>query len=535
MTAPRLRILLVEDNPDDADILRETVADTRARVHVHVVERLAEAIDLLERQKFDLVLLDLSLPDSQGLATVERTLAHPSAPPIVVLTGLEDESLGAAAVHAGAQDYLVKGQVDGQGLVRCMHYAVERHQLLAAQTEDAEVWSALARCGEALLGAAGRGLLERLCNVAAAELGCNAAHLWALDEEGGAYVAVAAKPADELSRLANVRLARNVLAPLADAGEEEDGVRWLTPELRRSLPAELLPSRTSDAALLLGLEHGGELLGILVCTFAEPPPAADATNRVARGLLHLGALALSNARLVDDLERSNTIKTYFAATMSHELRNTLFAIAGLSDILRDGLNKDERTEMERLASAIGARSRESQAMIQAALELTRSELRPLDCDSGEVAVGELLQQLASEAHVPAGKSGLRIDCQIPKRLPPLRTDALKLSMVLRNLISNAIKFTDRGYVRVAAEATNGTVRFVVADSGIGIDAADVPHLFEPFRQVHGQRSKRAGGAGLGLYIVGRLVELLGGSITVDSRSGGGTTFTVSLPVSPRRS
>jgi signal transduction histidine kinase len=221
--------------------------------------------------------------------------------------------------------------------------------------------------------------------------------------------------------------------------------------------------------------------------------------------------------------------------MSHELRNTLFAIAGLSDILRDGLRKDTSNEMERLASAIGERSRESQAMIQAALELTRSELRPLDCNSGEVAVGELLRQLASEVHVPAGKSGLRIDCEIPKRLPPLRTDALKLSMVLRNLISNAIKFTDRGYVRLAAEAENGTMRFVVADSGIGIDAADVPHLFEPFRQIHGQRSKRAGGAGLGLYIVGRLVEQLGGSITVDSRAGGGTTFTVSLPVSPRRS
>jgi signal transduction histidine kinase len=414
-----------------------------------------------------------------------------------------------------------------------MRYAVERHRLLAAQTEDAGVWAALARTGEALLGATGRGLLERLCDVAAEELGCDAARLWVLDQDGGSWLAAAAKPAREWSRVEGLRLPSNALAPLALAGGDDAAVRWLTPALRRALPPELFPSRASDDTLLLGLAPGGDLLGVVACTYRERPAATSVTNRVARGLLHLGALALSNARLVDDLERSNTIKTYFAATMSHELRNTLFAIAGLSDILRKGLAEGEHADMGRLARTIGERSRESQAMIQAALELTRSEVRPIDRASGEVAVGDLLQQLASEVHVPAGKPALRVEWDVPNRLPPLRTDAVKLSMILRNLIGNAIKFTERGHVRVTVEAVEETMRIVVADSGIGIDAADLPHLFEPFRQVHGQRSKRAGGAGLGLYIVGRLVELLGGTIGVESRAGGGgTTFTVSLPVPP---
>ncbi|MEO8603118.1 MAG: ATP-binding protein, partial [bacterium] len=105
-----------------------------------------------------------------------------------------------------------------------------------------------------------------------------------------------------------------------------------------------------------------------------------------------------------------------------------------------------------------------------------------------------------------------------------------LAMVLKNLVGNAVKFTERGSVRVAVEPIEGALRFVIADSGIGIEPSELPHLFEPFHQAHGARSRRAGGAGLGLYIVGRLVELLGGQIAVQSAPGSGTTFAVTLPL-----
>src|SRR5262245_47845432 len=150
MTA-RVAALLVEDNPDDADVLSETLREMHAPVTLTTVETLREAFTQLQQAQFDVVLLDLSLPDSQGLATVERALAHTGGVPILVLTGLEDESLGAAAVQAGAQDYLIKGRGDGQMLVRCMRYAMERHRLLAAQIEDAQVFASVARAGEALL------------------------------------------------------------------------------------------------------------------------------------------------------------------------------------------------------------------------------------------------------------------------------------------------------------------------------------------------------------------------------------------------
>ena len=530
MTGDRATVLLVEDNPDDAEVLRELLADVRAPVRLTAAENLRDALLALERGTVDLILLDLSLPDSQGLATVERTLAAAPRIPILVLTGLEDEVLGAAAVHAGAQDYLVKGQADGAALMRAMRYARERHRLLAARTEDARVWSALARSGEVLLAAgSGPAMLDALGLVAADALGCTASSVWMLDRAGERYVPVAARPLAESQRLADKALPREALRPFLAA--ERDAARWLTPGLRKTLPAALLPEhpRRGDA-LYLAFVRGGDLEGLQVCSFAEQPDDSDAIMRIARGLVHVAGLALGNARLIDELERSNSVKTYFAATMSHELRNTLFAIGGFGDMLAERYAVDV-ADGQRLARTIADRARESLALIQAALELTRSEVRTAQ-EPSPIAVAELVEQLTSDTHVPVDKPELRVEWAVADHLPPLRSDPVKLSMILKNLIGNAIKFSERGCVRVAVEPYADGARFVVADTGIGIDPTELPHLFQPFRQAHGARSRRAGGAGLGLYIVGRLVELLDGRITVESTAGVGTTFEVTIPHAP---
>ena len=139
MESKPIRVLLVEDNLGDADLLQETLAEgASAQFELTGVSRLGEALQRLFEEHFDVVLLDLGLPDSQGLDTFVRT--HAAAPdvPIVVLTGLDDEMLAVKAVQAGAQDYLVKGQVDSNLLVRSLRYAIERHRLLAeAELEQA--------------------------------------------------------------------------------------------------------------------------------------------------------------------------------------------------------------------------------------------------------------------------------------------------------------------------------------------------------------------------------------------------------------
>ena len=130
MSDKPIKILLVEDNPGDARLLREILAEvTFTQFELAHVERLSEALKRLGEKRFDVILLDLSLPDSQGFDTFTQVQAQAPQVPIIVLSGLDDESLAVRAVREGVQDYLVKGQMDGNLLARAMRYAIERKQV----------------------------------------------------------------------------------------------------------------------------------------------------------------------------------------------------------------------------------------------------------------------------------------------------------------------------------------------------------------------------------------------------------------------
>ena len=126
-----IKVLLIEDNPDDVLLIREALAViSGAPVDLESVDRLQDGLERLAEERFDVVLLDMGLPDSQGLETVEKICAEAPGVPIVVLTGLDDEALGVKAVRAGAQDFLTKGQMDSRIMIRAIGYAIERHRLL---------------------------------------------------------------------------------------------------------------------------------------------------------------------------------------------------------------------------------------------------------------------------------------------------------------------------------------------------------------------------------------------------------------------
>jgi two-component system cell cycle sensor histidine kinase/response regulator CckA len=144
MNLEGIRALLVEDNPGDARLFLELVRETGAGyLKLEHVDRLEKALVRLSAEHFDVVLLDLSLPDEQGLTTLMRTHAHAPKVPIVILTGLDDEAVAVRAVRAGAQDYLVKGRVDGDLLVRSMRYAAERWRAVEALERREEHYRSL--------------------------------------------------------------------------------------------------------------------------------------------------------------------------------------------------------------------------------------------------------------------------------------------------------------------------------------------------------------------------------------------------------
>jgi signal transduction histidine kinase len=153
----------------------------------------------------------------------------------------------------------------------------------------------------------------------------------------------------------------------------------------------------------------------------------------------------------------------------------------------------------------------------------------------EVPIADLLAELEAELTARGDKPELRLIWQVAPDLPSLSTDRTKLKIILKNLLANAIKFTDVGEVRVTVKAENEGIEFSVSDKGTGIAPEVLPIIFEPFRQGESAMTRQYGGLGVGLYVVRRLVETLQGSVLVRSEVGKGSSFRVWLPSRARES
>jgi len=314
---------------------------------------------------------------------------------------------------------------------------------------------------------------------------------------------------------------------------ERDGIVNLTLE---DIASPLLPRIWSaygiTAALWVPLRRGDELVGIHTAGYRGRCEGFDhIQQRIARGIGQLGSLALQSARLFEELERANRLKSEFVATMSHELRTPLNIIIGYNELVLEEAFGPLSAEQSEVLQRVQLSARNLLELISATLDMSRLESGQMRVQLSEVNVPELLQGLAAEVrklHAPRPEVLLTWQA-LPPEMPVIRTDELKLSIALKNLITNALKFTTAGEVVVSTALDGERLTFSVRDSGPGINAQQREEIFEPFRQGDGSSTRVYGGVGLGLYVTRRLVEMLGGSITVESTVGQGSTFHLTVP------
>jgi two-component system cell cycle sensor histidine kinase PleC len=178
---------------------------------------------------------------------------------------------------------------------------------------------------------------------------------------------------------------------------------------------------------------------------------------------------------------------------------------------------------------IYSNGRELLDLINSVLDVSRLEAGRLPVVLKEVQVTALLEGLKVESQEVYEHSGLRFGWEVESELPPVRTDPEKLKLVVRNLIGNAVKFTPQGRITVKAEPKEEGIEVSVSDTGIGLSPDEMARIFEPFAQGDSAPSREYGGVGLGLHIVRRFLGLLGGSVTVESTVGQGSTFRVWVP------
>jgi PAS domain S-box-containing protein len=501
---PAIRILLVEDNPGDARLIRELLVDTATAFELEHVAALSAALARLAEATVDVVLLDLSLPDSRGLETLETVLERAPAVPVIVLTGMPDDDVAKRAVRAGAQDYLVKGQVDSQLLERSVGYAIERKHFEQVAEKDRRRAAQRLRESEERYR---RFFEEDLTGVCTATpdgrlLDCNPAFARIFG-----YPSVGEIVAADAERL------------------------FPDPEIRASFLSDLRHRGKIERYEVAGRRRSGDpvyLIANVVGTFDETGELTD-----FRAYLFDDTdrrLAADQLRLAQRMEAVGRL----AGGIAHDFNNLVTAITGYSDLLLLRLAPDapERHELQEIKRA-GERAA---TLTRQLLAFSRSQvLRPEVLDLNAVVAGteSMLRRLIGE--------DIRLVHQLDPTLGPVRADRGQIEQVLLNLVVNARDAMPQGGVlqletstaRIDSPVAKPGVTvapgeyalLTVTDSGDGMPREVLDRVFEPFFT-----TKDPGkGTGLGLSTAYGIVKQSGGYLWAYSEPGEGSTFKIYLP------
>jgi len=484
-----ITVLLVEDNPGDARLILELLGEVQSQAFdLERVNRLDDALVRLAHAAVDVVLLDLGLPDSQGLDTFIRARRGAPDEPIVVISGLDDERLALEAVRSGAQDYLVKGRIEGQLLARVLRYAIERKRgEEALRAREAHYRTILENIADGVFITDGQGryldVNPRACEVTGYPreelLRLNTTDTYLSEERAGVPPRLA-----EIARSGSASYERSLL--------RKDGAVITVEVNARALP-------------------GGSLLATL----------RDVTDR---------------KRLEEQLRQAQKMEAVgrLAGGVAHDFNNLLTAIFGYADLLTEEFpaGSPARQDLEEIRKA----ATRAAALTRQLLAFSRQQvLAPVVLSVNDLVddVDKMLRRLVGE--------DVELRLTLARDAGNLRADPGQLQQVIMNLVVNArdamptggkllIETADAELTEQYAELHQAVIpgRYVmlaVSDTGVGMDAQTKARIFEPFFTT----KEKGKGTGLGLSTVYGIVKQSGGYVWVYSEPGHGTTFKVYLP------
>jgi len=472
-----IRVLLIEDNPGYAEVIRIMLEKVRdACFDVVSVRQLSEGLQGLSDEHIDVVLVDLKLPDSQGIDTFNKVYAKRPDVPIIVLTVTDNDELAFNAVQKGAQDYLVKDQVDAKLLVRAIRYGIERKRMEDMLLNAAQEWRTTFD-----------GISDVLCLIDTERniIRCNKAMTQFLNKSF----------ADIIGR---------------NCCELVHG----TSELIEGCPFERMRKTRSSEAVVL--QRGTRWLRISV------DPLLDDDGKLVGGV-----------HIMSDITKEkeiDTMKSELISNVSHELRTPLSTIKEGIALIFDGalgsIQEGQKDMLARVKNNIDRLAR----LINDLLDMSQIEAGKLELQKSSVRITAIVDEVLSSFQNQVKKKQIQLKPRMKKDASPLYIDPDRIRQVLTNLIANSIKFTPaHGCIELGIKDTDREVKISVKDTGIGIARENIAGLFDRFAQFNRVYGPGERGTGLGLAISKEIVEMHGGKICVESEIGKGSTFTLSLP------
>lgn len=520
-------VLLLEDNLPDAEIVMDMLSDEAGPTAVRFthVERFGDALQVLSERTFSIALADLSLPDTFGLEVVTRLKVAAPGLPIIVLSGGADIANAVQAVHAGAQDYLVKGRLDGNQLLRAIRYGIERKRIAdqlqqALETLEQRVEQRTAQLSEAngqlRLEVAERRRTEEALRIGEAkyrELSELASDAIFITDHSGRFTETNQR-ASELLGYKREELLQLGMNDVID------------PKDLAAMPL-YIHARGDGTVLTERLMRRKDGTGVQTESSAKMLPDGRIQAIVRDVTQRVKLEEERQSRMF--AERAYEAKSEFLARMSHELRTPLNAILGFGQILEaDDLPPDQQKSVAVIMQA-GMQLLE---LVDEVLDITRLDKGTIAMNSEVIPIQEFLLARVTDVARVSAEYGVVIQVEMAGITNEgALADRESLSKVLMTLLTNAIKYNHRGgRVVVSAAETIGDNELCikVIDNGQGIAADKISRLFMPFERLDGEAGN-VKGTGLGLVLAKLLVQAMHGTMGVESELGRGSTFWVRLP------
>ncbi len=481
-----IRILHVEDSPADVRLVAEYFSLTdsgQGVVELETAATLASAVNCLQRSRYDAILLDMGLPDSDGEKSIRTIFPFAERIPIIVLSGEDTVESAKNALLRGAQDYFVKGSMIGRAFAHAILLSIERYRLMA-------------------------------------DLNKQRYELLKTNEQFRNLISDSADAMLVIDQERTVRFANPAAAKLLGRA-----IAGLTGE---PLELDLPPERSGHIEIV---QPDGRTLTAdvrIVDSMWNGEQAQIATFRDI-SLQKQAELELSRAK--EQAELANRMKSEFLANMSHELRTPMNGIIGLAESLMEANLQEEEKEH---ASLIAQSAKKLLTVLNDILDLSKVEAGYLELENIPFAPDELIADVEASWRpmIEAKTLTFTVETSLPENCC-LLGDPVRIRQILINFISNALKFTEKGAVTVkimhqARDEGTSNLRFEVSDSGTGIAAEVKKKLFRKFAQADSSIARKYGGTGLGLAISRQLAELMGGEIGCGSQQGQGSTFWLTL-------
>lgn len=489
----QIHALLIEDDPDDILLLKDSLSEIGAgKIKLDYTDRLSRGLIQLGSQSYDAILLDLNLPDSRGLDTLNTTIKRFPKIPVVVLSGLADDTITVEAVRRGAQDYLVKGDINGPLVLRVLRYAIERKQVEAVLRASEARYRTLVETSPNGISLADLEGNLVLCNQQAARLhGFENAETMI-----GTHFLKLVIPAHRQQAAQNTQktLSEGTITYSEYTMLRKDGSQF---------PAEVSTALIRNTA--------GTPTGFIGITrdLSERKQAREAESQL------------------------EILKEEFFYRVSTELRAPLLSLMGFIDLL---LN-EKTEEPEKRAELLKRASNEASRLLDMVDELSDFSLlesKGLVLDRSPVELNQLINDVLLSLRATASKRRISLSFTPMEQSLLAEVDPARIRRVLVKLVENAIKFSDvAGKVYITGKSMNDAAVINVIDEGRGITVEECTRLFDKYYQFEHGLNQTSYNQGLGLYIAKGIVEAHGGTLTVSSQLGAGSTFILTLPLKRR--